>query len=284
MIPAGKTEPMETTVELKFENGVARVVFANAKGVHLLTEEARWQLIEVLHELESFADCRVVVFESSGRTFIAGADINELRRLERKTARSFSTEGQHLMNRIEALKPVTIAAIHAACTGGGWESALACDLRIAAKSARIGLPEVTIGILPGWGGTVRAVRLFGGAIARRMILTGELFGAEEALLLGLLDSVYDDDKFRATVEDRVTQLARCGPLAQQRVKQLILKLENRAATKLFRREARRFAECYETAEPPEGLSAFLEKRPPRWRAEFASEEANGEESSNVASE
>lgn len=260
---------METTVELKYESGVARVQFANARGVHLLTEETRWQLIEVLHEVESLPDCRVVVFESSGRTFLAGADIKELRSLDPRTARSFSTEGQHVMNRIEALRPVTIAAIHAACTGGGWELAMACDLRMAARGARLGLPEVTLGILPGWGGTVRAVRLFGGALARRMILTGELFPAAEALSLGLINSVDEDDTFRDGVKARVDQLLKCGPLAQQNVKQLILRLDTKTVTKQFRREARRFAECYRTSEPPEGLCAFLEKRAPIWKPELA---------------
>jgi len=255
---------MSTTVELVRQDETARVRFRNAKGIHILTAETRGQLAEVLEELEQDRTTRVVVFESEGRSFLAGADLKELKSLDSKTALTFAREGQDLMNRIEGLRQVTIAAIHAACAGGGCELALACDLRMAARSARIGLPEVSLGLLPGWGGTVRSVQLLGGAVARRIIFSGELFAAEDAYALGLLDSVIDDDSFRDAVDERVTLLLSRGPNAIRRVKRLIRVLDRRESRKKFRREARRFAACYLSAEPQEGINAFLEKREPLW--------------------
>jgi enoyl-CoA hydratase len=136
---------------------------------------------------------------------------------------------------------------------------------MAAESAVIGLPEVSLGLLPGWGGTVRCVRLFGPAVARRIILSGELFSAEKALRLGLVDSVATDGDFPAAVEARVEQLLSRGPAACRAVKRLISQFNAEdGIDNEFEAEARAFAQCYATAEPAEGLTAFLEKRPPRW--------------------
>jgi enoyl-CoA hydratase len=257
---------MATTVELIREDRLARVLFRSENGIQILGVDARDQLASVLDQLEMQTDCQVVVFEAEGRTFIAGADLKELRRLDARTAYSFAREGQKLMRRIERLKPVTIAAVHAACAGGGCEMALACDFRLGARSAKIGLPEVSLGLLPGWGGTVRAVRLLGGAAARRIILTGELLPADEAQALGLFDAVHEDEAFRDAVQARAALLLSRGPNALRRAKSLIQDLEAKAVGRKFRREARRFAACYETAEPAEGTLAFLEKRAPAWKA------------------
>jgi enoyl-CoA hydratase/carnithine racemase len=175
------------------------------------------------------------------------------------------------MTQIEALPQTTIAAIHSACAGGGTELALACDLRfaaegLAAEGTKIGLPETTIGILPGWGGTVRATQLLGGAIARRLILTGELISATEALRIGLVDGVFIAEQFRYQIEKVIEQVLKCGPQARRRVKYL-LQQHVSPGTDLasqYEAEARAFAECYSTGEPIEGQTAFLEKRAAKW--------------------
>ena len=258
-------DAMSTTVELVREGAIARVRFRSENGVQLFSAATRQHLAAALDEFEQWPACRVAVFEADGRTFIAGADIKELRALNPETADALAREGQQLMQRISRLRPVTVAAIHAACAGGGCELALACDLRMAAQSARIGLPEVSIGVLPGWGGTVRAVRLFGGAVARRMILSGELFPAEAALHLGLVDSVADDDAFRNAVESRLQMLLTRGPTALQAVKRLIADFEGPQIEEQLRAEAEAFAACYRSSDPVEGMTAFLEKRAPAWK-------------------
>lgn len=257
---------MTTTVHLAQQNGVSRVTFQTESGLPLLSADVRGQLKRVLKEIESDAACRVVVFASKGKAFLAGADINELRSLTSRTAHKFAREGQRLCQRIANLPAVTMAVIHGACAGGGCELALACDLRIAASNARIGLPEVSLGILPGWGGTTRVTRMLGPAVAKRMILTGELFAAGEAVRIGLVNEVVADDQLAAAVETRISQIISRGPQAVQRSKVLIDAMSCRGIQKQLVREAAQFAACYKTTEPPEGLSAFLEKRSAVWTA------------------
>lgn len=256
---------MTTHIELIVAGPVARILLRGEKGIQILSAETRRQLLVVIEHVAR-TDCSVVVFAAEGRTFIAGASIDELRSLDEVGALHDSRAGQRLMGAIEALPQTTIAAIHGACAGGGTELVLACDLRFAADGAKIGLPETSIGVLPGWGGTVRATQLLGAAVARRLILTGELIAADEALRIGLVDAVFSSEKFGEEVEARVTQILTRGPKARQRVKHL---LQQHAADGInlaaqYDAEARAFAECYRNGEPLEGMSAFLEKRPAAW--------------------
>jgi len=257
---------MTTTVNLKQQGPVARVVFETANGVHLLSADVRRQLSDVVGQIEQLDDCRVVVFESVGRTFIAGADIHEFLELTAENSEAMVLEMHALLNRITRLPAVTLTAIHAACVGGGCELAFSTDMRMAAESARIGLPEVTLGIIPGWGGVVRATRLFGPAVAKRLTLTGELLAAEEAFGLGIVDSVFPDDKFRDAVDARVQQILKGGPQAQQLVKQLIEQFSGPELEQLQAEEAKTFVRCFATGEPYEGSNAFLEKRNASWNS------------------
>lgn len=256
---------MTTQVILSVEGPVARITLQGDKGVQILSAETRQRLLEVVEQV-SQTDCSVAVFAAAGRTFIAGANIDELRALNEQSAYADSRAGQRLMSQIESLPQTTIAAIHAACAGGGTELALACDLRFAAEGAKIGLPETSIGVLPGWGGTVRATHLWGGAIARRLILTGELIPAEEALRIGLVDDLFPADHFAVRVEKVIEQVLKCAPQARCRVKHLLLQHVSQGVdlASQYETEARAFAECYRTGEPLEGQMAFLEKRVAKW--------------------
>ncbi|MGH7201926.1 MAG: enoyl-CoA hydratase/isomerase family protein [Planctomycetaceae bacterium] len=257
---------MTTRIELTIDRAIARVTFTSAGGVQVFSTATRARLADVVSDLEGRGDVRVVVFEAQGRTFIAGADIKEFSTFDAASAQRLAEEGQRVMQRIAELPAVTIAAVHAACAGGGCELALACDLRLMAASARIGLPEVSLGVVPGWGGTVRAVRLFGGAAARRMVLTGELLSAEEAARLGVAEAL-PDDQFREGVEQRIEQLLSRGPTAGRLVKRLIAEFEGPAIAEQLAAEAAAFAECFESGEAAEGAAAFPEKRPPSWKGE-----------------
>lgn len=257
---------MATEVTLTTDGPVARVKLSGEKGIQLLGAETRGRLHEVLGEIEQLAEINVVVFESEGRTFIAGADINELRSLNVETGFENSQQGQALMNRVAGLSATTIAAIHAACAGGGTELALSCDMRIAAEDAVIGLPETRIGVLPGWGGTVRATRLLGSAAARRLILTGELVPATTALQLGLVDQVVSEDEFRNVIDERVKLVASRGPHARAASKELIAQFEGPDSEAQFLAESKAFAHCYPTGEPELGMSAFLAKVDTDWAA------------------
>lgn len=255
---------MTTQVKLTTNGSLARICFEADNGIQLLTRDVRDGLCRILDELEQSSAISVVLFEAKGRVFIAGADINELIALTAETAADNSREGQAMMSRIEKLPATTVIAMHAACAGGGCELALACDMRIAAESAVIGLPETRIGIVPGWGGTVRATRVLGSAVARRMILSGELLPAQTALQLGLVDEVSPDESFRDAVEARIQTLLGRGPFARAQAKKLIRQFEGPDSAAQFEAEALAFAECYRTGEPQIGMQAFLEKRDAQW--------------------
>ncbi len=259
---------MTTRVDLIVESPpVARIRFTSDNGIQLLTRDVRERLSEILDELHSTPDLSIVVLEAEGRVFIAGADINELIQLTSETAYESSRAGHALMNRLATLPATTVIAIHGACAGGGCEMALACDMRLAAESAVIGLPETKIGILPGWGGSVRATQLLGSAAAKRLILTGELIPGAKAMALGLVDEVAPDASFREAVENRLRQITFCGPAARSKASQLIDELDEEDSENRFEAEARAFASCFETDEPQIGMRAFLDKTQPCWQSD-----------------
>lgn len=254
---------MATTVELQQAEGVARVTFQSENGIQLLDATARKQLKSILDKLAK-SNNRIVVFEARGRTFLAGADIQELKALTRATARKYSRAGQRLFQKIADLPALTVAAVHAACVGGGCELALACDVRLAASGARIGLPEVTLGLIPGWGGTARSRVLLGPTAAHRIVLSGELFLASTAQSLGLVHEVIPDEDFRNAVDARIAQWRKAAPRAVSAAKTLLDRATRSALRKELAQEVRAFAACFGTGEPQEGLAAFLEKRTAAW--------------------
>lgn len=246
------------------ENGVVRIRFESDSGIQILSSAVCKELLEHLKTLASGDPPRVVVFEASGRTFLAGANLHELQELNRQSARRYSRRGQKLFRRIAELPSITVAAIHGACAGGGCELSLSCDFRYLASSARIGLPEVTLGLIPGWGGTARLVRQLGPATARRLILSGELIPAPEALRLGLAQEVFSDAEFADKVSEKIAGFQKCAPLAVAAAKRLIAEGHYLDLSDFLEEEARYFGRCYGTGEPHEGVRAFLEKRVARW--------------------
>lgn len=260
---------MTTQVDVVLNGSVARITLRGEKGIQILSAATRERLLEAVEQVAK-TDCSVVVFAGEGRTFIAGASIDELRTLDESGALRDSRAGQHLMNAIESLPQTTIAAIHGACAGGGTELVLACDLRFAAEGVKIGLPETSIGVLPGWGGTVRATQLLGAAAARRLVLSGELIGTDESLRIGLVDVVFPTERFSAELEARIAQILTRGPQARIRAKNLLRQhlADGIDFAAEFAAEARAFAECFRTEEPLKGMSAFLEKRPAKWSGSY----------------
>ena len=255
---------MPTNVILNQAGPVARVRFEAPNEIQILSADTRRILSAIIRQLDHDPACRVIIFEARGRTFLAGADLAELQGLNQESAQLFAEVGQELMNQVASLRAVTVCAIQAACVGGGCELALACDFRLAATSARIGLPETSLGVIPGWGGTVRGSLLLGSTVARRMILTAELFSAPVARELGLIDQVFADGGLEAGVDQLVEQLLTRGPQALKRAKRQISQVTRSGFKKALAREARQFGACYASGEPAEGIAAFREKRAPVW--------------------
>lgn len=206
----------------------------------------------------------IVVTGAGERAFIAGADIKEMADHGPREAEALSRRTHRLHETLRACPQPIVAAINGHCLGGGLELALACDLRFAADSARLGLPEVTLGILPGGGGTVRLARLCGVAAAKRLALTGEVVTAADALNLGVVDAVFPAADFAGKVDERVQRLAAMSPAALARIKRLFDGLLEGPAGGEREQEILSFAQCFTTADQREGMAAFAAKRPPRF--------------------
>lgn len=210
-------------------------------------------------------DCRVVVLTGAGnRAFVAGADIAELQGLDAAAARAFLQRGHALMERIETLGKPVIAAINGFALGGGCELALACTLRIAADSALLGLPEVGLGLIPGYGGTQRLTRLLGRGRALHMMLTGKPIKADQALDWGLVTQVTPAAELADKVDGLASALAASAPLAMRGILTSVHGGADAPLAAGLELEIEQFARICNSEDMREGTAAFLEKRRPRF--------------------
>ena len=246
------------------KNGVGEITINRPEARNALNTQILGDIRQALAEFRYDREVGVVVFTGAGdRAFAAGADIGELR--ERTALDALAAVMQGVYDEIEAYEKPTIAAVNGLALGGGCELAMACDIRIASKNARFGLPEVKLAIIPGAGGTQRLSRLVGKGKAMEMILTGEIIDAEEAYRIGLVTQVADEneglmDKVRATA----TNILGRGPLAVRLAKLAVQTgFETDQKTGLV---IERLAQAvlFDTEDKREGTSAFLEKREPRF--------------------
>jgi enoyl-CoA hydratase len=219
---------------------------------------------EVLGGLEAERDCRAVILTGAGRAFSAGADIKEWTALTpQEFGPNWGMRGHRLFDRLAALSPPVIAAINGIAFGGGLELALCADLRIAAEGARLGLPEVTIAALPGWGGTQRLPRLIGPGRAKQMILTGQPVEAARAEAFGLVSEVVPVEALMSRARELARQIAANAPLAVRAAKRLVdAALPASPAATL---EVPASMAVGATEDAREGRESFLERRPPAYR-------------------
>jgi len=203
-----------------------------------------------------------VLTGSGEKAFVAGADIKYMSSLEVEEAKAWGALGQDCGRLLETMPKPTIAAINGFALGGGCELALACDLRYAASAARLGQPEINLGIIPGWGATQRLARVCGLGVAKELILTGRLVGAEEALRIGLVDGVHDpvQEKAREVAE----LLASKSPVALAAAKRATNHALQGDHVQNLQREADAFGGLFGTQDAKEGLTAFAEKREPKF--------------------
>jgi enoyl-CoA hydratase len=218
--------------------------------------------------LESAAadeDTRVVVLTGAGeRAFVAGADIKYMQGLSVLEARDWGVLGHRCAELLETMPKPTLAAVNGFALGGGCEMALACDLRLAATTARLGQPEINLGILPGWGGSQRLARTTTLGYAKELVLTGRIVDAEEALAHGLVNAVYEPDDLLPKARELAADLASKSQLALAAAKEAMnLSLAGDRRSNL-EAEARLFAMLFSTEDQKEGMAAFVEKRAPQF--------------------
>ncbi len=251
---------------LDVKDQIARITFNRPTVLNALNFKTVDELSHCLDALKADASVRVLILTGSGeKAFVAGADINELARQTPLDGKDTALRGQSVFRKLESMGKPSIAAINGFALGGGCELALACTIRIASRNARLGQPEVKLGILPGYGGSQRLSRLCGKGIAHEMILTGEMIGVEEALRIGLLNRVTEPGDLLAAAESIARKIIANAPLA---VKYSMEAIESGAEMPLQEGlflEATLFGLCCATDDMREGTRAFLEKRPARFQ-------------------
>jgi enoyl-CoA hydratase/carnithine racemase len=224
------------------------------------------ELSAAIDRVEGDAAIRVA-FVTSGLAgiFSGGADIRELEGLDERGCADFIALGHSVFGRLGRVPKPFVAAVHGACVGGGMELAMACDIRLAGRSARFGQPEVNLGVVSGWGGTQRLPRLIGKGRGLEMLMLGEPISADEALAFGLVSRVVADATLLDEAQALAARLAARAPVALAKVKECVEQGFSRPLAEGLREEARCYVEAYLTRDAREGIRAFLQKRPARFQ-------------------
>ncbi|WP_115864351.1 enoyl-CoA hydratase/isomerase family protein [Halorussus litoreus] len=245
--------------------GVVTVTLSRPDARNALNAQLRAELKDVLDAIEA-SDARVVVLTGSAESgaFVAGADVTELRERGPFEQREAS-ERPRVYEYVDDLRQPVIAAINGHALGGGCELAQACDTRIAREGAKLGQPEINLGIVPGGGGTQRLPRLVGEGQAMKMILSGELVDATEACDIGLVDEVHPDEEFEDRVYDLAESMAEKSPLALEYAKKAVKASSRMDLDAGIEYEAELFAQLFAAEDKNEGIDAFLEDREPEWQ-------------------
>jgi enoyl-CoA hydratase len=245
---------------------IATITFNRPKVLNALNRKTVEELGDALNRSREDADVRVLILTGAGeKSFVAGADINELAQRTPVDGKDFSLFGQEIFHRLETMGKPSIAAINGFALGGGCELALSCTMRIASRSARLGQPEVKLGILPGYGGSQRLPRLCGKGAAHELILTGEMISADEALRIGLVNHVVEPAELMPAAESIAKKIIANAPLAVKFAMEAVEHgMEMPQEEGLFL-EATLFGLCCATEDMREGTRAFIEKRPPQFK-------------------
>ena len=247
------------------DDGVAWLIIDRQKALNALNTELIEELREAFLELCEYQDVRAIVITGAGdKAFVAGADISELADLEPYEARALSRSGQDMLATIEGSPVPVIAMINGFALGGGLELALACHLRVAADEARLGLPEVSLGLIPGFAGTQRLARIAGPAVAREWVLTGDHFSAAEAHRVGVVNRVVPGADLREATRELALTIAKRGPVAVASALEVLRRGLEVGQTEGENLESDAFGMLFSTADQKEGTRAFLDKR----KAEF----------------
>lgn len=247
---------------------LAIVTLDRSKVLNALNTELLAEIDQAFHVLAEDNSIRVIlVTGAGGRAFAAGADIRELAALSAAEGHIFALRGQAVYRFIETCGKPVIACIQGFALGGGCELAMACTFRLAADDARLGQPEVKLGIIAGYGGTQRLPRLVGRGAALKMLLTGAIIDAQEALRIGLVDEVLPAAKLLPRAEALALQIAANAPLALSDTLRAVDEGLDLALDLALMREAFRFSHLCGTADKAEGTAAFLEKRTPSWKGQ-----------------
>lgn len=249
---------------LNIDEGLATITMNRPKALNALNTEIINELDNAITKVES-ASVKLLVIKGEGKAFVAGADISEMATLNEEEASVYGELGQKLFRRIEKLTIPTIAAINGYALGGGCELALSCDIRIASEKAKLGQPEVGLGITPGFSGTQRLPRIVGIAKAKELIFTGKVIDAKEALSIGLVNKLVSLDEFDNEISKMTSSIMKNSLIAVKYSKQAIDEGMNNDIDTGIEIESKLFAKCFSHEDQKEGMNAFLESRKPNFK-------------------
>ena len=253
-------------VALETRGRVAVLTLDRPERLNTLSPDMLDDLAARLGEVEADEGVGAAVITGAGdKAFSAGADVSLVREASPLEARRFAARGHATVDRVEALPKPVIAAVNGYALGGGCELALACDVRLASDRAQLGLPEVSLGIFPGWGGTQRMPRLIGPGRAKELILTGRRVAAEEALAMGLVERVVPHDELLEAAVELAAEMADRPGWALAAAKEMVNRAGDGDQAGNLARELDLFALAFDTEDQREGMAAFFEKRPPIFR-------------------
>ncbi len=254
------------TILFTKEDSVATVTINRPKALNALNDQVLKELHHVFtHQIHTDSSIRAVVITGEGdKSFVAGADIVAMQTMSTIDAVNFVELGHKTMRAIEVTPVPVIAAVNGFALGGGLELALACDFIYASKNAKLGLPEVNLGIFPGFGGTQRLPRLIGNARAKELIYTAKMISADEALSWGLVNKVVEPADLKAEVKKVVDQILTKGPIAIRLAKKVVNEGVDLALASGLKLEESSFPVIFGTTDKTEGVTAFIEKRPAKF--------------------
>jgi enoyl-CoA hydratase len=253
-------------IQFEIRDDIAFLTLNRPKVLNALNAATLQELQTAIHTVRDDATVRVAILTGAGeKAFAAGADIEELARANEVEGRDLSLRGQAIFRSIETCGKPVIACINGFALGGGCELALACTLRIASENAKLGQPEVKLGLIPGYGGTQRLARLVGKGVALQMILTAEILSAAEALRVGLVNEVVAPDQLLERGKDLARTIAGMAPLAIRYSLEAIDRGYDLPLEEGLQLEATLFGHSCGTEDKAEGTAAFLAKRPPAWK-------------------
>lgn len=255
---------MSDFIRCELEQGIATITFNKPEKLNALSLEDLHELYDIVTELEENKSCRVIILTGEGRAFVSGADISKLKEATKEHSRAYSRMAKQVYRKLECGRPFTIAAVNGYALGGGLEMIISCDIRVAAESAKMGIPETRIGSIPGSGGTQRLPRLIGLGYAKEIMATAEKVPAPRAKEMGLVNHVVPDDQLMSFCRELAGRVAKNSTNAIAMGKKLMTEGLEMDIERAFEMETMMIGINYGSHDQREGMKAFMEKREPNF--------------------